>query len=75
MRTFFNVKRMYAGVPKDQQVVQDNKKPLTNSQRNAYKKLLDNVVVPPTLFSIAVGIGLADRTFYRGPSGVSIIVD
>jgi hypothetical protein len=34
-----------------------------------YKKSLDNVIVPPTLFSIAVGHGLADSTFYFSGSG------
>jgi hypothetical protein len=34
---FSNNKRFYAGVPKNQQVRQDNKKPLTKKQQNLYK--------------------------------------
>lgn len=72
---FFSKNRFYAGVPKHQQNVQDNKKAQTNKQCNAYKKQQTGVIVPPTLFSIAVGIGQADRTFYRGPSGVCFKIE
>lgn len=69
MKFFFSQKRFYAGVGKYNQVVQYNKKPLTAKQGHAYKKLQNNVVVPPTQFSIAVGLGLGDRTFNKGKSG------
>lgn len=75
MKKFFSNNRSYAGVPKQEQNVQNNKKPQTNKQRNAYTRYFINAVAPPTLFSIAVGIGQRDGTFYRGGSGVSFKIE
>ena len=75
MKNFISNSRFYAGVPKHQQVEQDNKKPLTGKQRVAYSKFMKDAIVPTTLFSIRVGLGQADRTFYQGPSGVCFKIE
>ena len=73
MKYYFSQnKRFYAGVPKHQQVVQNNKKPLTTKERNLYKNRQGKVIVPKTLFSIAVGQGLADSTFYGSSRGACV---
>ena len=72
MKLFFRNKCFYADVAKHQQVLQDNKKPLSNKARNKYSKFMEDVVVTQTLFSIRLGLGLGDRTFYEGPSVVNI---
>lgn len=72
MKIFFRNKRFYAGVPKHQQILQDNKKPLSNKTRRRYRKFMNGAVVPQTLFSIRLGLGLGDRTFYKGTDSASI---
>lgn len=75
MKEILSNNRYYAGVAKHQQNKQNNKKPQTVQQQNAYKKFQVGVSMPRTLFSIAVGIGLADTTFYRGLSGACFKVE